>query len=1614
MLKAKRKTVITSLVAMIGVLVGALSVSLTWFAKMNSIDDLEIGGSVLKQYFDSGTGTQADPFVITRPKHWENLVWLHNNVSNFYQAITEEQVDPQQQNDQGYYFQVGKQIDGQGQYYVYDYTDEGLINPNNSSMNSRTLNLNGLDSLIPIGCDTKPFLGVINGHGITVSGFDVLGFEDKNYNLQHEEGEDGFNDVGIFGYIGNDSAVNNLYFNDFRIHLANASAIRSNNSGLHNNTLHASVTNGSNDTCFVGYIAGHMHYSSSVTGVYINNCSIVGGTAAKSGYGFFGVVENQNGESRPTPLEEITEIKQAGEENNFGGSIDMLGVFERLQLIYDEATNQLMTNELVVEDSITNKVESYGLDYRDSYSWASGVTSPVAYKYIATDLGGEFTFPDDNDGVGSSTVTNDGTFYYQCLFGTSSDYPKTVTKYVLLDDWYDCFYISNGNNYLNHRYFSQVQNEKGEEHAAGWNFDNANHLWVKVLGTVYYLNQVNGTLVTDTSATTTWTETDEGEIYTVIDGLNYYIDFEDAWCLSPYFDRYTINDGNGNYLKVNYTDNYNFDNATSEDNASKFFFSNHEGATTLIGFNHNNTIYYLGNDNEKLSFSSSPTTWNKDEDGYYVVIQGIKYYLVYEYSTWRLMPEDGIKIRSGNNNYLNLTNGEFTNNQNGDSVIWHIISSENEAEIYCIYNGQKLYLSCSNGKLLVSPTSMTWTMDNGAIYATSNDVDYYLTYQNGWKLIDLHFYRIQDNSGNYLVATDDSFTNTRTQNDATHFYFLDETQTYPRGPIRYAYDGELYYLNLSISNGVGTLESTDSSNSTIWLTDNNSIYYQEDGITYYLECDTDRNWVIRRYANAGYISDGTNYLAINNNDQIINTTDQNAASLFVFSNSGTNPSGTIQLLGTNKYLLNASGTNLSCNTSNSPTIWSNDTDNIYNGSYYLQCLNGNWILSTTVYSGYFISRNGYYLNANGTSWANSETPVTLWSATSGQIYIVGTNYYLYSNTGNPPTISINNGSGVNWTNNGALYYRPNNGYYRYCISDINADGVTGERRTSNPSGTTYAITFTAHTCESNGIALTNTIRNTIAVKTNVSTPTVTVDNYESSKNGGSTFSYTKDYSLTFTQTSLQNCQKTIDNQTFNGGYTTYFPLRVDKDDNGNYPNGYAASDKNTGYVVSGFNLGSGNGDYQRQYGDIRVSGYPIGNIFNSYSTSTKKITNVYTINDSGSITNITNTSWASDSNYTQAKNALQTTLSGVSADPENIETPPYNQYQNNTVFGLHFMDATISTNNLIHAKKAKVLGKTYYNYELPEDSIDFNVNKRGQISFFAGNYYTGNQAFFSLHKIFRDSSNRITAIKEIKEVYWHTQKKDKRNYIYRFEEANGTSTYTNANGTYTGETNLDGEYSSVFKTSRITNPTTNLSSSSSSYAKRLFYFAIPCNKGEYALGSVAGKTGAYLCYLDIAANGGDPYLEYYKEPETATTFNVDFRSASDTSSYCTIEIGTEMPTSIVDSNLEIRVVFDNSPSTVTAKYPNGLYKIYVTNKTGVNLQLSVLLIDDDDDLYNLFGYAYQIIYTNNDHTDTVLNGQILNDDETDLVTVPFWKRMAVFDIPSSGAADEHQFDDEGN
>ena len=218
---------------------------------------------------------------------------------------------------------------------------------------------------------------------------------------------------------------------------------------------------------------------------------------------------------------------------------------------------------------------------------------------------------------------------------------------------------------------------------------------------------------------------------------------------------------------------------------------------------------------------------------------------------------------------------------------------------------------------------------------------------------------------------------------------------------------------------------------------------------------------------------------------------------------------------------------------------------------------------------------------------------------------------------------------------------------------------------------------------------------------------------------------------------------------------------------------------------------------------------------------------------------------------------------------------------------------------------------------------------------------------------------------------------------------------------------------------RITNP-----SGLSTDSGRLYYFTIPANSGEYALGSVSGKTGAYLCYLDIAANGGDAVLEYMKDPENANTFSVDYRSntgteATSTSPYCIIQIGAEFPTVTTNyDNLKITVTFVNDITSLSndddykSYYPDGggIYIIHVTNLTGQMFYLNVLLIDNNDVLWDDYTYAYRVIYTNADYEDTIITGTTLYDGTQE--EVDFWQRMAIFDIPYTGEAVEHDYQED--
>jgi len=175
---------------------------------------------------------------------------------------------------------------------------------------------------------------------------------------------------------------------------------------------------------------------------------------------------------------------------------------------------------------------------------------------------------------------------------------------------------------------------------------------------------------------------------------------------------------------------------------------------------------------------------------------------------------------------------------------------------------------------------------------------------------------------------------------------------------------------------------------------------------------------------------------------------------------------------------------------------------------------------------------------------------------------------------------------------------------------------------------------------------------------------------------------------------------------------------------------------------------------------------------------------------------------------------------------------------NDPVYGLHFMDASININSLVEIEQASINNVVYNGYQMPRDSIDFNVKEKGYINFFAGSYFTGNNTFFSLHEIKRNTNDitKISSIKEISKIY---------------VDSSNVCVYYYADGTYSNGSTTEAQvtgagYSLKFDMSWVTSPTI--------VENCAYYYEIPVNPGEYALGSVSGKNGAYLMYLDISAN----------------------------------------------------------------------------------------------------------------------------------------------------------------
>ena len=195
------------------------------------------------------------------------------------------------------------------------------------------------------------------------------------------------------------------------------------------------------------------------------------------------------------------------------------------------------------------------------------------------------------------------------------------------------------------------------------------------------------------------------------------------------------------------------------------------------------------------------------------------------------------------------------------------------------------------------------------------------------------------------------------------------------------------------------------------------------------------------------------------------------------------------------------------------------------------------------------------------------------------------------------------------------------------------------------------------------------------------------------------------------------------------------------------------------------------------------------------------------------------------------------------------------QFRDNTstLYCMRFNEFNISLTNTITAEKVLLNGEVKENYVLPESCIDFNLKEKGFINFFGGGYRGGTcDAFFSLFHITRDTNDNITSLKRLSKIYGTNSPRDP--YIYEYYD--GTySIYDKDSASYHSTTLLDG-YTMHFDMAWVEEP------GFTAVDNTVWYFEIPVNAGEFALGSPINtrtQTGAYMFYLDVGANATKAY-----------------------------------------------------------------------------------------------------------------------------------------------------------
>ena len=537
----KRKKLIALLLVLAILGATVFSATYSWLAGSNIIKSTVSGGSILTSYFHIGDGSEENPFVITRPLHFYNMIYLYQRLEGFA--------------DEGYYFQLGYQLlydeddaEPDENYYFYRYGDDGKII---AGQYSNVLNMEYYNdgegmggALLPVGTSNVPFVGTFDGKGLTVANLHITATETiGNETL-------GTSDVGVFGYVDETGTIKDTYFDGVTIDLTGLDPLVTTEDDTHDDTVHDEDKNGTADLSYVGYLAGHIKTSSIVQNVYMNDCRVIGGAAARSGYGFFGCVEKAEGGLVESLGSEIATLRGEGDNAGFGGSINMNSVFTRLNdMIGTTATTvKTVTSEEVWIDEVAGTTEIRNQVFSNSNSTTSSYNGATVYYHASPYDGSYYMFQ----------RTSSGYWTVVYLYGENNmNDKKTVTTYTLKNEFdEDGLLISVGGTYLNAT-ISGISAGNVKAEATIWQLDNQGHLNALLEESTryatYYLNaSANGTLSVSTTATTVWTKTEdqnhEGTLTYTSGGRTWYLSYDgSAFAGYPFDSAYSISNG-ANYL----------------------------------------------------------------------------------------------------------------------------------------------------------------------------------------------------------------------------------------------------------------------------------------------------------------------------------------------------------------------------------------------------------------------------------------------------------------------------------------------------------------------------------------------------------------------------------------------------------------------------------------------------------------------------------------------------------------------------------------------------------------------------------------------------------------------------------------------------------------------------------------------------------------------------------------------------------------------------------------------------------------------------------------------------------------------------------------------------------